>query len=135
MKNKIINGLITNENSFWTEDDRSFLEEQAEKLGISIKEQFGDLALSSKSPLNLGERCTVFMETELVRNQQAGASTADLVAGLAYSIVRNYLNRVVGTRMIGKKIFFQPAADRIDVLGGGRRGDIGHALSMMPSSI
>ncbi|MDH7481474.1 MAG: acyl-CoA dehydratase activase [Armatimonadota bacterium] len=85
----------------------SFLEEQAEKLGISIKEEFGNLALSSKSPINLGERCTVFMETELVRNQQAGASTEDLVAGLSYSIVRNYLNRVVGTKPIGKRIFFQ----------------------------
>ena len=85
----------------------SFLEEQAEKLGISIKQQFGDLALSSTSPVNLGERCTVFMETELVRNQQAGASTQDLVAGLSYSIVRNYLNRVVGTKPVGNKIFFQ----------------------------
>lgn len=85
----------------------SFLEEQAEKIGINIKGEFGDLALSSKSPSNLGERCTVFMETELVRNQQAGAPKADLVAGLAYSIVRNYINRVVGTRLIGKKIFFQ----------------------------
>ena len=85
----------------------SFLEEQAEKLGISIKGQFGDMALSSKSPVNLGERCTVFMETELVRNQQAGAATDDLVAGLSYSIVRNYLNRVVGTKPVGNKIFFQ----------------------------
>jgi len=85
----------------------SFLEEQAEKLGINIKEQFGELALSSKSPVNLGERCTVFMETELVRNQQAGAATEDLVAGLSYSIVRNYLNRVVGTKPVGNRIFFQ----------------------------
>ncbi len=85
----------------------SFLEEQAEKLGISIKKQFGDLALAAPSPANLGERCTVFIETELVRHQQAGESTENLVAGLAYSIVRNYLNRVVGTKAIGDKIFFQ----------------------------
>ncbi len=85
----------------------SFLEEQAEKLGISIKEQFGEMALSSQSPVNLGERCTVFMETELVRHQQAGAPTEDLVGGLSYSIVRNYLNRVVGTKPVGNKIFFQ----------------------------
>lgn len=85
----------------------SFLEEQAEKLGISIKQQFGELALKSDAPVNLGERCTVFMETELVRNQQDGANTEDLVAGLSYSIVRNYLNRVVGTKPVGNKIFFQ----------------------------
>lgn len=85
----------------------SFLEEQAEKLGISIKGQFGDLALKSNAPVNLGERCTVFMETELVRHQQDGAPTEDLVAGLSYSIVRNYLNRVVGTKPVGNRIFFQ----------------------------
>jgi len=85
----------------------SFLEEQAEKLGISIKGQFGELALKSEAPVNLGERCTVFMETELVRHQQDGSPTEDLVAGLSYSIVRNYLNRVVGTKPVGNKIFFQ----------------------------
>lgn len=85
----------------------SFLEEQAEKLGISIRGEFGDLALSSKSPADFGERCTVFMETELVRHQQAGVPTEDLVAGLSYSIVRNYLNRVVGTKPVGNRIFFQ----------------------------
>ena len=85
----------------------SFLEEQAEKLGINIKEQFGKLALESDSPANLGERCTVFMETELVRHQQAGAPVEDLVGGLSYSIVRNYLNRVVQTKPVGNRIFFQ----------------------------
>ncbi|MDI6839813.1 MAG: acyl-CoA dehydratase activase [bacterium] len=86
----------------------SFLEEQAERLGITI-EEFGDIALASKSPLDLGERCTVFMETNLVSYQQKGAIKADLVAGLAYSIVTNYLNRVVGKKRIGDHIFFQGA--------------------------
>ncbi len=85
----------------------SFLEEQAEKLGISIKDEFAELALRSKHPIDLGERCTVFMETELQRNQQQGAATEDLVAGLAYSIVYNYLNRVVAPKKIGERIFFQ----------------------------
>ena len=51
----------------------SFLEEQAEKLGISIKGEFGNLALGSQSPISLGERCTVFMESDLVHHQQKGA--------------------------------------------------------------
>ena len=85
----------------------SFLEEQAEKLGINIKEEFGNLALNATSPISLGERCTVFMESDLVYHQQQGAETDELVAGLSYSIVRNYLNRVVGDRRVGKKIFFQ----------------------------
>jgi predicted CoA-substrate-specific enzyme activase len=85
----------------------SFLEEQAEKLGISIKGQFAELAFQSVQPLDLGERCTVFMESELLRHQQSGAATADLVAGLAYSIATNYLNRVVARKPVGERIFFQ----------------------------
>ncbi|HVN96317.1 MAG TPA: acyl-CoA dehydratase activase [Syntrophorhabdaceae bacterium] len=85
----------------------SFLEEQAERLGISIKDEFGDLALSSKKPVKMGERCTVFIESDVVHHQQKGVQTEDIVAGLAYSIVQNYLNKVVADRRIGKKIFFQ----------------------------
>ncbi len=85
----------------------SFLEEQAERLGISIKGEFSELALSAKRPVRMGERCTVFIESDLVHHQQKGAQTDDLVAGLSYSIVLNYLNRVVGDRRIGQKIFFQ----------------------------
>ena len=85
----------------------SFLEEQAERLGMNIKEQFASEALGSDAPIRLGERCTVFMESDLLSYQQQGAERPDLVAGLSYSIVTNYLNRVVGHRTIGKKIFFQ----------------------------
>lgn len=85
----------------------SFLEEQAERLGINIKEEFSKLALGSEHPIRLGERCTVFMESDLLNYQQQGANTDDLVAGLCYSIVANYLNRVVGRRKVGNRIFFQ----------------------------
>jgi predicted CoA-substrate-specific enzyme activase len=85
----------------------SFLEEQAEKLDISIKEEFGALALSAQEPVRMGERCTVFIESDLVHHQQRGAKMDDLIAGLSYSIVQNYLNRVVGDRRIGNRIFFQ----------------------------
>lgn len=85
----------------------SFLEEQAEKLNLSIKDEFSRLALYSKQPTRLGERCTVFMESDLVHFQQQGCAKEDLVAGLCYSIVANYLNRVVERRKIGEHIFFQ----------------------------
>ncbi|HPD60135.1 MAG TPA: acyl-CoA dehydratase activase [Thermodesulfobacteriota bacterium] len=85
----------------------SFLEEQAEKLGISIKDEFSRLALSAPAPVSLGERCTVFMESDLVHHQQQGANQENLVAGLCYSIVHNYLNKVVGKKHIGERIFFQ----------------------------
>jgi predicted CoA-substrate-specific enzyme activase len=85
----------------------SFLEEQAEKLDVSIKEEFGKRALAAHEPIRMGERCTVFIESDLVHHQQKGAKQDDLIAGLSYSIVQNYLNRVVGDRRIGKTIFFQ----------------------------
>jgi len=85
----------------------SFLEEQAQRLGISIKDEFAELAFRSEAPIKLGERCTVFMESDLLSYQQQGAKTEDLVAGLSYSIVANYLNRVVGRRRIGDNVCFQ----------------------------
>jgi predicted CoA-substrate-specific enzyme activase len=85
----------------------SFLEEQAEKLGINIKEEFGQLGLASKKPLDLGERCTVFMESQQNYCKQRGAAKEDLVAGLAYSVVKNYLTKVVEDRKIGDHILFQ----------------------------
>lgn len=85
----------------------SFIEEQAEKLGIRIEEEFGDLALRADNPGRFGDRCTVFMESDLVAHQQKGLGKRDLVAGLAYSIVHNYLNKVVGDRRVGDRIFFQ----------------------------
>jgi len=84
----------------------SFLEEQAEKLNISIKGEFEQAALSSKSPCRLGERCTVFMENSLMANLQKGADKDDLLAGLAYSIVQNYINRVIAGKAIGGNIVF-----------------------------
>jgi len=85
----------------------SFLEEQAEKLGISIKEEFARLALASANPARLGERCTVFMERDVTSLMLKGAEVGDLAAGLAYSVALNYLNRVVRGRKIGNVIFFQ----------------------------
>ncbi len=85
----------------------SFLEEQADKLGIQINKEFGELGLAAKEPVKLGERCTVFMESDLNSHQQKGTNKENLIAGLAYSIVLNYLNRVVRDKPIGNKIFFQ----------------------------
>jgi len=85
----------------------SFLEEQAEKLNINIKKEFGKKALRAKHPCAMGERCTVFIESDIISNQQKGASCEDLVGGLCYSIVYNYLNKVVEDKRVGDHIFFQ----------------------------
>jgi len=85
----------------------SFLEEQAEKLDISIIKEFGELAMGAKKPAKLGNRCTVFMESDLNSQQQKGVEKDNLVGGLAYSIVQNYIEKVVRKKRIGDHIFFQ----------------------------
>ncbi|MBW1772788.1 MAG: CoA activase [Deltaproteobacteria bacterium] len=84
----------------------SFLHELANKHGINIVGEFQEVALSSESPIKLAERCTVFMESDLVSYHQKGAPKKDLIGGLCYAIVHNYLNRVVEKRTVGKRVMF-----------------------------
>ncbi|MDF1573582.1 MAG: acyl-CoA dehydratase activase [Bacteroidales bacterium] len=85
----------------------SFLEEQAEKLDIHIIEEFGEMALGADKPAGLGDRCTVFMESDLNAFQQRGVEKENLVGGLAYSIVHNYIQKVVRKKRVGNHILFQ----------------------------
>ncbi|HUT62864.1 MAG TPA: acyl-CoA dehydratase activase, partial [Anaerolineae bacterium] len=85
----------------------SFLEEQAEELDVKIVNEFSKRAFLSAHPIRMGERCTVFMGRDVNSYMQRGAAKEDIIAGLAYSVVHNYLNRVVRDRKIGDVIFFQ----------------------------
>jgi predicted CoA-substrate-specific enzyme activase len=85
----------------------SFLEEQAGPLGIQIEGEFSALAAETQTPYDLGSRCTVFMDTELTHAAGRGVSLPDLTAGLAYSIARNYLEKVVSGRPVGQNVVFQ----------------------------
>jgi predicted CoA-substrate-specific enzyme activase len=85
----------------------SFLEEQAGRLGIEIKNDFADMAFKSTNPVRLGSRCTVFMDSDLVHHIQRGAKKEDLCAGLAYSVAENYLEKVAGSTTVGENIVFQ----------------------------
>jgi predicted CoA-substrate-specific enzyme activase len=84
----------------------SFLHELAAKMGIGIVGEFQEVALASRRPVRLAERCTVFMESDIVSDLQQGAAREDLIAGLAYAVVHNYLNRVVGKRPVGRVVMF-----------------------------
>lgn len=85
----------------------SFLEEQSHEMGVKIINEFAHLAFEAKAPVDLGSHCTVFMETQVLGAIQQGIPTTDICAGLAYSIARNYLEKVVGNKPIGKHIAFQ----------------------------
>ncbi len=110
----------------------SFLEEQAERLGIAIKEEFARLAFQSRNPVRLGERCTVFMEQDVNAWQQRGATREDLVAGLAYSVALNYLNRVVRQRRIGSVIYFQGGTAYNDAVAAAFAGILGKRIIVPP---
>ena len=110
----------------------SFLEEQAEKLGVSIKGEFAQLALSSQAPTRLGERCTVFMERDVTGWLHKGESVPNLVAGLAYSIALNYLNRVVRGRHIGDVIYFQGGTAYNDAVAAAFASLLGKPVTVPP---
>jgi predicted CoA-substrate-specific enzyme activase len=110
----------------------SFLEEQAEKLGISIQGEFARLALNAQSPTRLGERCTVFMERDVTAWLHKGETVPNLVAGLAYSIALNYLNRVVRGRRIGDVIYFQGGTAFNDAVTAAFAGLLGKQITVPP---
>ena len=110
----------------------SFLEEQAERLSLSIKEEFSAKAMSAPAPSCLGERCTVFMESDLIHHQQRGARVENLTAGLAYSIVHNYMNRVVNTRPVGKRIFFQGGVAHNSAVASAFEAATGRSITVPP---
>ncbi|KAH0785891.1 2-hydroxyacyl-CoA dehydratase [Histomonas meleagridis] len=72
----------------------SFLENFARSLNLDIK-TFSNLALKSKYPIDLGSRCTVFMNSRVKQAQKEGASIGDISAGLSYSVVKNALFKVI----------------------------------------
>jgi len=110
----------------------SFLEEQAEKLGISIKDEFAQLALAAAAPTRLGERCTVFMERDVTGWLHQGESVPNILAGLAFSIALNYLNRVVRGRHIGKVIYFQGGTAYNDAVAAAFAGLLGKRITVPP---
>lgn len=127
------NGVVTDfqMNKVCAAGTGSFIEEQAKKLGVPL-EDFGPLALAAENPVNLGERCTVFMEAGVSTRLGAGARLDDLAAGLCYSIIRNYLNRVVGRRRIGRNILFQGGLGHNQGVVNALRALTGKAVSVPP---
>lgn len=84
----------------------SFLMAQAQRLGLDSEEAFSRAAFSAAAPADLGTRCTVFMESDLIHHQNNGASTGDLAAGVCMSIVKNYSERVANHKHLGSRVVF-----------------------------
>ena len=87
----------------------SFLDTFAKSLNQSI-EDFSQAALMAKSPIDLGSRCTVFMNSKVKQAQKEGATMADISAGLSYSVIKNALYKVIKVKdpaKLGKHIVVQ----------------------------
>ncbi|MDR2070639.1 MAG: acyl-CoA dehydratase activase [Treponema sp.] len=86
----------------------SFLEESAAgDLSIHSARDIGPIALHADAPLKFGEHCSAFINSDIRKAVQQGATRENITAGIVCSIVANYLNRVVGNRTIEGKIFLQ----------------------------
>jgi predicted CoA-substrate-specific enzyme activase len=86
----------------------SFLEESAAgDLSIHSAKDIGPIALQAGAPCKFGEHCSAFINSDIRKAVQQGAGKENITAGIACSVVSNYLNRVVGNRTIGGKIFLQ----------------------------
>jgi predicted CoA-substrate-specific enzyme activase len=85
----------------------SFIAEQLQFLGIGDVKEFGRMALESPRLVDLGQHCAVFIAEQIDEAKRKGAKLEEIIAGLYYSIVLNYNNRVKGLRDYGQKIFLQ----------------------------
>ena len=107
IKNGAIDSILLNEAC--SSGCGSFIESFAKSLDMKI-EDFAKEALFSKAPVDLGSRCTVFMNSRVKQSQKEGASVSDISAGISYSVIKNALFKVIKLRSekdIGEKVIVQ----------------------------
>lgn len=87
----------------------SFIETFAKSLNMSVSE-FQEAALLAENPVDLGSRCTVFMNSKVKQAQKEGATVGEIAAGLSYSVIKNAIQKVIKVRdpkKLGKNIVVQ----------------------------
>ena len=87
----------------------SFIETFAKSLKYDVKD-FAQVALLAEHPVDLGSKCTVFMNSKVKQVQKEGATVADISAGLSYSVIKNALYKVIKLKRpedLGEKIVVQ----------------------------
>ena len=107
MKNGAIDNILLNEAC--SSGCGSFIETFAKSLNLSI-EEFVNSAIESRNPVDLGSRCTVFMNSKIKQAQKEGYSVGDISAGLSYSVIKNAIQKVMkvrDTKTLGDHIVVQ----------------------------
>ncbi|MBI5536985.1 MAG: hypothetical protein HY898_29965 [Deltaproteobacteria bacterium] len=112
----------------------SFLAEQAALYGVQDLGELARLASEAERPPDLGQMCTVYVAESATRALEEGFTLADVFAGLEYSVIHNYLNRVMGPRRLARTLFLQgkPAQNRS--LGWTLAAVSGHARVLIPDN-
>ncbi len=102
------NEIVTNfaMNSVCAAGTGSFLDHQAQRLGVRIDE-LGRLALQSTRDVRIAGRCTVFAESDMISKQQYGFTKPEIINGLCEALVRNYMNNLVRGRELQPRFVFQ----------------------------
>lgn len=95
VEDEVISSILLNEAC--SSGCGSFLETFANGIGMEVGE-FTEKALLAKSPVDLGSRCTVFMNSMVKQAQKEGAEIGDIAAGLGYSIIKNAIQKVIKIR-------------------------------------
>ena len=95
LKNGAIDNIMLNEAC--SSGCGSFIETFAKSLNLSI-EEFVQSAIESRRPVDLGSRCTVFMNSRIKQAQKEGYSVGDISAGLSYSVIKNAIQKVMKVR-------------------------------------
>ena len=95
LKNNSIDNIMLNEAC--SSGCGSFIETFAKSLGLTISE-FVNSAISARNPVDLGSRCTVFMNSKIKQAQKEGYSVGDISAGLSYSVIKNAIQKVMKIR-------------------------------------
>ena len=85
----------------------SFLDQQAERLNISIENEFAALALQSESAARIAGRCTVFAKSDMIHLQQKGTQLPDILAGLCMALARNFKSVIGKGKSFVPPILFQ----------------------------
>lgn len=131
----IDNGVVTDYamNTLCAAGTGSFLSSQAKRLGIPI-EDFGKIALTSDNPTKIAARCTVFAESDLVHKSQIGHKKEDIIAGLCYAVVNNYLNNVGKGKKIKPPIVFQGGVSKNIGVVKAFEDITGYKVNVPPSS-
>ncbi len=107
IKNHAVDNVLLNEAC--SSGCGSFIETFAKSLNYSV-EDFAKTALFAEHPIDLGTRCTVFMNSRVKQAQKEGASVSDISSGLAYSVIKNALFKVIkvsDASQLGKNIVVQ----------------------------